>query len=150
MTPKTKQMTMTVTYPCLPANRPLHEMLPSIWKCMIKYVETAFCPLAAPCLCLFVFFFLSSAQTDTEFFFLSVAPDGSFQQFLQLQNSAERSHTEIDHGQQQQREGEVSTQRRCGRAVGARLAACARGRWCFSVGSHVVQLLSVLEESKLN
>lgn len=49
-------------------------------------------------------------QTNLFLFFQSVASNGSFQQFLQLQNSAERSHAEVDHRQQQQREGEASTQ----------------------------------------
>lgn len=40
--------------------------------------------------------------------FLSLAPDGSFQQLLQLQNGAARSHAEVDHRQQQQREGEAA------------------------------------------
>lgn len=42
----------------------------------------------------------------TRFVHPSAAPDGSFQQFLQLQNSSERSHAEVAHGEQQQREGE--------------------------------------------
>lgn len=37
--------------------------------------------------------------------FFFTAPNGSFQQLLQLQNGAERSHAEVGHGQQQPREG---------------------------------------------
>lgn len=39
--------------------------------------------------------------------FPMAAPDGSFQQLLQLQDGAERSHAEVDHSQQQPGEGEV-------------------------------------------